>query len=71
MAKKQFVVWYDQVETFKLYFEADDLKDARMKVLEIETGNQPVEWLFENSNGFEKSKGSELRFDTPEEVRNG
>ena len=69
MAKKNYVVWYDQVETFKLYFEADSLEDAKTKVLEIDTGNQPVEWLFENSNGFEKSKGIELRFDEPTEVK--
>lgn len=68
MAVKSYVVWYDLTESFKVHFEADSLEDAKMKVLEIETGNQPVEWLFENSNGYEKSKGIELRFDTPAEV---
>lgn len=64
MAKKTFVVWYDVVETWKVYFEAESLEEAEDFVRQADTGDKPIEWLYEAHNGSEKNKGIEVQFDT-------
>lgn len=71
MAKKTFVVWYDVVETWKVYFEAESLEEAQAIVQKVDVGDKDFEWLHEAHNGFEKNKGidTHIDFQSIEEVK--
>lgn len=64
MAKKTYVIWYDVIETYKVYFDAESLAEAQKFVAEVDLGNQPIEWLSEAHNGSEKVKNITVEFDT-------
>jgi len=70
MSKKTFVVWYDVIETWKVYFEAESLEEARKFTSQVDLGEQPIEWLHEAHNGAEKNKGIQvdIDFNTLEEL---
>jgi hypothetical protein len=63
MSKKTFVVWYNVIETWKVCFEAESMDEAEQFVTLVAEGDQPIEWLHEAHNGWEKNKGLDVEFD--------
>jgi len=64
---KRYTVWMDVTETFKVYFEAKDLEDAKRIVQELNTSDLDVDDVHEY---FKKNKGIEKEYavDTLEEL---
>jgi hypothetical protein len=63
---KRYSVWMDVTETWKVYFEAQDLEQAKQILRDLETGEVDTEDVPEY---FEKNKGIEKHYalDTLEE----
>jgi hypothetical protein len=60
---KQYTVWYNVIETWKVSFEAESMDEAERFVTLVAEGDESVEWLHEAHNGWEKNKGIDLEFD--------
>lgn len=60
---KQYTIWYNVVETWKVSFEAESLEEAQSFVTLVRDGDQPIEWLHEAHNGWEKNKGIDVEID--------
>jgi hypothetical protein len=67
---KQFEIWYEVTESYKVVFEANSLEEAEAMAALVVDNKQAPSWLAEAHSGFEKIKGIEtlVLLDTLEEV---
>ena len=67
---KQFEIWYEVTESYRVIFEAETLEEAEEIATKAYEDKEAVSWIAEAHNGHEKVKGIDtlVLLDTLEEV---